>query len=87
MRKLILLLIVAGVVWGGYYSMHLPPGPLILTGIVTTESVIVGPQVGGQIGTERAVDVDAREIRWRRSIGVAGRHGKLNGDGGAAALN
>src|SRR4029077_2628884 len=31
-------------------SMHQPPGPLILTGIVTTEDVIVGPQVGGQIG-------------------------------------
>jgi multidrug resistance efflux pump len=30
--------------------MRQPPGPLILTGIVTTEDVIVGPQVGGLIG-------------------------------------
>jgi multidrug resistance efflux pump len=30
--------------------MHQPPGPLVLTGIVTTEDVIVGPQVGGLIG-------------------------------------
>src|SRR6266705_3142610 len=50
MKRLILLLIVASAVAAGYFSMHLPPGPLILTGIVTTQDVIVGPQVGGQIG-------------------------------------
>ena len=50
MRRLILLLIVGGGVAGAYYSMHRPAGPLILTGIVTTENVVVGPQVGGQIG-------------------------------------
>jgi multidrug resistance efflux pump len=50
MKRLILLLIIVGGVAGVYYSMHQPPGPLILTGIVTTENVIVGPQVGGQIG-------------------------------------
>jgi HlyD family secretion protein len=49
-RRLILLLIVAGVAGGVYYSTHQPPGPLTLTGIVTTEDVIVGPQVGGLIG-------------------------------------
>jgi HlyD family secretion protein len=50
MKRLILLLVVAGLAAGVYYSMHQPPGPLILTGIVTTEDVIVGPQAGGQIG-------------------------------------
>lgn len=50
MRRLIVLLILAGSAAGFYYSMHLPPGPLILTGIVTTEDVVVGAQVGGQIG-------------------------------------
>src|ERR1700676_3541853 len=50
MKRLIFLLIVGAAVAGVYYSMHQPPGPLILTGIVTTEDVIVGPQVGGQIG-------------------------------------
>lgn len=49
MKKLIFLLVVAGGVAVIYYSMHQPPGPLILTGIVTTQDVIVGPQVGGQI--------------------------------------
>jgi multidrug resistance efflux pump len=50
MKRLITLLIVAAVVAGVYYSMRQPVGPLILTGIVTTEDVLVGSQVGGQIG-------------------------------------
>ena len=50
MKRFILLLILVGGAAGVYYSMHQPPGPLILTGIVTTQDVIVGPQVGGQIG-------------------------------------
>src|SRR5437660_7256947 len=49
MKRLLLLLIVGGAV-GAYYSMLRAPGPLVLTGIVTTEDVMVGPQVGGQIG-------------------------------------
>src|SRR5262245_53681809 len=47
-RFLLLLILVAGVA-GAYYAMHRPPGPLILTGIVTTQDVIVSPQLGGQI--------------------------------------
>src|SRR2546427_3392591 len=50
MKRLILLLIVVGGAVGAYYSTRRTPGPLVLTGIVTTEDVIVGPQVGGQIG-------------------------------------
>jgi len=49
MKRIILLLIIAGGLAGAYYSMHKKPGPLLLTGIVTTDNVIVGPQVGGQI--------------------------------------
>src|SRR5207237_5669379 len=49
MKRLLLLLIVGGAV-GAYYSMLRAPGPLVLTGIVTTEDVIISPQVGGQIG-------------------------------------
>src|SRR5439155_21612233 len=44
------LLIIVGGIAGAYYSMLRPPGPLILTGIVTTGNVLVGPQMGGQIG-------------------------------------
>jgi HlyD family secretion protein len=50
MRRLIVLLVLAGGAAAVYYSMQKPPGPLILTGIVTTEDVVVGPQVGGLIG-------------------------------------
>src|SRR5262249_6541994 len=49
MKRIILLLLIAGGLAGAYYSIHKKPGPLILTGIVTTDNVIVGPQVGGQI--------------------------------------
>jgi HlyD family secretion protein len=50
MKRLIFLLIIAGGAVGAYYSMRQPLGPLVLTGIVTTEDVIIGPQLGGQIG-------------------------------------
>ena len=50
MKRVILLLILVAGVAGAYYSTHRPPGPLILTGIVTTQDVIVAPQLGGQIG-------------------------------------
>jgi multidrug resistance efflux pump len=50
MKRLILLLIVIAGVAGVYYAMHQPAGPLTLTGIVTTQDVMVAPQLGGQIG-------------------------------------
>jgi len=50
MKRLIFLLIIVGGAFGAYYAMREPPGPLVLTGIVTTEDVIISPQVGGQIG-------------------------------------
>lgn len=51
MKRILIFLVVVGVAAAAvYYSMHLPPGPLVLTGIVTTEDLIVSPQVGGQIG-------------------------------------
>ncbi len=50
MKRLIFLLIVVGGALGAYYAMRQPPGPLVLTGIVTTEDVIISPQVGGRIG-------------------------------------
>jgi HlyD family secretion protein len=50
MKRVILLIIVAGAIGAAYYSTHLPPGPLVLTGIVTTQDVMVAPQLAGQIG-------------------------------------
>src|SRR5260221_12065222 len=42
----VLLLAIAG---GAYYYTHRPAEPLVLTGIVTTNDVIVSPQIAGQI--------------------------------------
>jgi multidrug resistance efflux pump len=50
MKRLLLLLILVAGIAGAYYSVNRPPGPLILTGIVTTQDVVVAPQLGGQIG-------------------------------------
>jgi multidrug resistance efflux pump len=49
MKRLVFLFILVAGAAGAYYAMHQPPGPLILTGIVTTQDVIVSPQLGGQI--------------------------------------
>jgi multidrug resistance efflux pump len=48
--RLVLLLLVLGAGAGAYAYMHRAPAPLVLTGIVTTNDVIVSPQIGGQIG-------------------------------------
>ncbi len=49
-RAVVLLILVLGAGAGAYAYRHLPTPPLVLTGIVTTNDVIVSPQVGGQIG-------------------------------------
>src|SRR3954468_10870956 len=51
LRKAIVPIVLLLVVAGGYYVYaHRAPEPLVLTGIVTTNDVIVSPQIGGQIG-------------------------------------
>jgi len=51
-RRIVLLLAVLAVVLGGggYYVIASRPPVLVLTGIVTTNDVVVSPQIGGQIG-------------------------------------
>ena len=46
--RLVLLTVVAAGV-GVYLYLHRDPAALVLTGIVTTDDVIVSPQIGGQI--------------------------------------
>src|SRR5579859_6197250 len=46
-RAAVILLALAGAV--AYYVTHRSPSALVLTGIVTTNDVIVGPQIAGQI--------------------------------------
>jgi multidrug resistance efflux pump len=51
LRKLIPLVLLALAAAGGwYFYTHSRPTELILTGIVTTNDVIVSPQIAGQIG-------------------------------------
>lgn len=50
MKRLVILLIVVGGIGAAYYETHKPPAELVLTGIVTTQDVIVAPQLAGQIG-------------------------------------
>src|ERR1051326_2904079 len=61
MRRVVFLLIILAGAAGAYYATHRPPGPLILTGIVTTQDVIVAPQLGGQIGQLLVKEGDAVE--------------------------
>jgi HlyD family secretion protein len=61
MRKrlppLVILLALAGA--GAYAYKQMGPSPLVLTGIVTTNDVIVSPQIGGQIAQLLVKEGDA----------------------------
>ena len=46
--SLVLVVLLLGA--GAYYVIVSRPAVLVLTGIVTTDDVVVSPQVGGQIG-------------------------------------
>jgi HlyD family secretion protein len=51
MRRRLVILIVLVAIAGGvtYFYLHRPPPALVLTGIVTTDDVVVSPQIAGQI--------------------------------------
>jgi HlyD family secretion protein len=48
-RRLLILLLVVGASLGAYAYFNRPPTALVLTGIVTTQDVVVSPQIGGKI--------------------------------------
>ena len=49
MKRAVVLAVVLAAAVAVYYVMHRAPSALVLTGIVTTNDVIVGPQITGQI--------------------------------------
>jgi HlyD family secretion protein len=65
-RPLILAFLVAG---GGYYwYVSSRPVPLVLTGIVTTNDVVVSPQIAGRI--EQLTVDEGDEVKANQMIGV-----------------
>jgi len=58
LRPLLLLLVLAGLGYAAYRYMGRPPTELVLTGIVTTNDVVVSPQVPGQIRELKVVEGD-----------------------------
>jgi HlyD family secretion protein len=57
-RPLLILLVLAGIAYGAYYYLGRPPSELVLTGIVTTNDVVVSPQIGGQIRELKVAEGD-----------------------------
>jgi multidrug resistance efflux pump len=49
MKKLLLLLVIVAAATGIYLYVNRPPSELVLTGIVTTNDVVVSPQIGGRL--------------------------------------
>jgi RND family efflux transporter MFP subunit len=59
-RKIVLVLLLLAVVGGGIvFTLTRPPGEITLTGIVTTDEVIVSPQIEGRLQTLRVREGDA----------------------------
>ena len=50
LRPLIILAVLIGAGYAAYRYVNRPPTELVLTGIVTTNDVVVSPQIQGQIG-------------------------------------
>jgi HlyD family secretion protein len=57
--RLLIVLVVLGALGGAYYYYYGRPQPLVLTGIVTTNDVVVGPQIGGKIDQLLVAEGDA----------------------------
>jgi len=68
LRPLLVLLIVGGLGYAAYAYMNRPPTSLTLTGIVTTNDVIVSPQIAGQIG--RLMVKEGDEVKKDQLVAV-----------------
>ena len=47
--RLLILLVLAAAGIAGYQYVNRPPTALVLTGVVTTHDIVVGPQIGGRL--------------------------------------
>ncbi len=58
MKKLLPLLLAVALGAGAYVYLSQPPESLVLTGVITTNDIIVGPQIGGRIADLRVQEGD-----------------------------
>ena len=58
MKKLLPLLLIIAIGAGAYVYFNRAPTALVLTGLVTTNDVVVGPQIGGRIDDLRVKEGD-----------------------------
>jgi HlyD family secretion protein len=58
MKKLLPLVLIAALGAGAYVYISRPPSALVLTGLVTTNDIVVGPQIGGRINDLRVQEGD-----------------------------
>jgi HlyD family secretion protein len=58
LRLPLILVLLCALTWGVYAYVNRPPSSLVLTGIVTTNDVIVSPQIAGQLSRLLAKEGD-----------------------------
>ena len=68
LRPILILAVLGAAGWGAYKYFNRPPAFLILTGIVTTNDLIVSPQIGGQI--EKLLVKEGDQVRKGQLIAV-----------------
>jgi len=69
-RRLVLLLVLVAAAGGYYFYSQRPPGPLVLTGIVTTNDVVVAPQIGGRL--EQLLVTEGDQVKAGQLVAVLG---------------
>jgi HlyD family secretion protein len=67
-KRLLPLLLLAAAAAGAYFYFYGRPVPLVLTGIVTTNDVVVSPQIGGKI--ERLLVAEGETVNSGQLIAV-----------------
>ena len=58
MKRILPLLVLAALGAGAYFYWNRQPESLVLTGVVTTNDLVVGPQIGGRIDDLRVQEGD-----------------------------
>ena len=58
MKRIVPILLLAALGAGAYFYLNRQPDSLVLTGVVTTNDLVVGPQIGGRIDDLRVQEGD-----------------------------